>query len=142
MITIQQVLEHAINQNVTDIHICANAPVLFRIGGKLTPICKEPLSASQSKDLSLQLLDDRQKQQLSQALDYDFMLAMDHNRYRVNVGHFNGDIGATIRILPTDPMTIEQLELPETVRELSQRKKEEPRIRGEGVALFCCAPRK
>jgi len=128
MITIQQVLEHAINQNVTDIHICANAPVLFRIGGKLTPICKEPLSASQSKDLSLQLLDDRQKQQLSQALDYDFMLALDHNRYRVNVGYFNGTIGATIRILPTDPMTIEQLELPETVKTLAER--------GKGLVLI------
>ena len=123
MITMQQILEHATNQEVTDIHIGANAPVLFRIGGKLTPICKEPLSASQSRELSLQLLNDRQKEQLSQALDYDFMLAMDHNRYRINIGHFNGSIGATIRILPTEPKTIDQLELPETVRELSQRKK-------------------
>lgn len=123
MITMQQVLEHAINQEVTDIHICANAPVLFRIGGKLTPICKESLSPSQSRELSLQLLNDRQKEQLSQALDYDFMLAMDHNRYRINIGHFNGSIGATIRILPTEPKTIEELDLPETVRELSQREK-------------------
>ena len=123
MITMQQILEHATNQEVTDIHIGANAPVLFRIGGKLTPICKEPLSASQSRELSLQLLNDRQKEQLSQALDYDFMLAMDHNRYRINIGHFNGSIGATIRILPSEPKTIDQLELPETVRELSQRKK-------------------
>ncbi|MCH8218646.1 MAG: PilT/PilU family type 4a pilus ATPase [Planctomycetes bacterium] len=123
MITIQQVLEHAINQQVTDIHISANAPVLFRIGGKLTPICKESLSASQSRELSLQLLNDRQKEQLGRALDYDFMLAMDHNRYRINIGHFNGSIGATIRILPSEPKTIDQLELPETVRELAQRKK-------------------
>lgn len=123
MITMQQVFEHAINQEVTDIHICANAPVLFRIGGKLTPICKESLSPSQSRELSLQLLNDRQKEQLSQALDYDFMLAMDHNRYRINIGHFNGSIGATIRILPTEPKTIEELDLPETVRELSQREK-------------------
>jgi len=123
MITIKQVLEYAMNQQVTDIHICANAPVLFRIGGKLTPICKESLSPSQSRELSLQLLNDRQKEQLSQALDYDFMLAMDHNRYRINIGHFNGSIGATIRILPTEPKTIEALDLPETVRELSQREK-------------------
>jgi twitching motility protein PilT len=123
MITIQQVFEHAKSQQVTDIHICANAPVLFRIGGQLTPVCKEFLSAKQSRELSLQLLNDKQKEQLNQDLDYDFMLAMDDRRYRINVGFFNGDIGATIRILPTDPRSIDELQLPETVTKLAQREK-------------------
>lgn len=87
------------------------------------PICKESLTAKQSRELSLQLLNDRQKEQLSQDLDYDFMMALGASRYRINVGHFNGHIGATIRILPTEPKSIEQLELPDTVRALSERKK-------------------
>lgn len=123
MTSIQQVFEYAKDRHVTDIHICADAPVLFRIGGKLKPACKGTLNAKQSKQLSLQLLNDQQRAQLKQNLDYDCMMALDQSRYRINVGYFNGHIGATIRILPTEPKTIDQLHLPETVRALTERKK-------------------
>jgi twitching motility protein PilT len=123
MIDRQQLLEHAKNQNATDIHICANTPVLFRIGGNLVPITKEILTAEQSKEISLQLLTDEQRQELEESLDYDFMLTETIGRYRVNVGYFNGTIGATIRILPTKPRTIKELYLPDIVKDLACRTK-------------------
>jgi twitching motility protein PilT len=123
MIDRQQLLEHAKNQNATDIHICANTPVLFRIGGNLVPITKEILTAEQSKEISLQLLTPEQRQELEECLDYDFMLTETIGRYRVNVGYFNGTIGATIRILPTKPRTIKELYLPDIVKDLACRTK-------------------
>jgi len=123
MIDRQQLLEHAKNQNATDIHICANTPVLFRIGGNLVPITKEILTAEQSKEFSLQLLTSEQRQEFEEGLDYDFMLTETIGRYRVNVGYFNGTIGATIRILPTKPRTIKELYLPDIVKDLTRRTK-------------------
>ena len=46
MINREQLLEHAKAQQATDIHICAGAPILFRVGGKLIPITKEKLTAA------------------------------------------------------------------------------------------------
>ncbi len=123
MISRNQLLEHAKAQNATDIHICSGAPVLFRIGGHLTPITKEKLTPEQSKKITLELLTEEQVQKLEQNLDYDFMLATEDGRYRINIGYFNNEVGAVIRILPTMPRTLEALYLPEIVKELTQRTK-------------------
>ena len=123
MISRKQLLEHAKTQKATDIHICAGAPVLFRVGGKLVPITKEKLTSEQSKELSLELLTEDQRKQFERSLDYDLMLADESGRYRINVGYFNGQVGATIRILPTRPKTFEELFLPDVVRKLTLRTK-------------------
>ncbi len=123
MINRRQLLEHAKTQQATDIHICAGAPILFRVGGKLIPITKEKLTAEQSREVSLELLTEDQKIQFEKNLDYDLMLADGAGRYRINVGYFNGEVGATIRILPTRPKTIKELSLPDIVKDLTHKTK-------------------
>ena len=123
MINRRQLLEHAKTQQATDIHICAGAPILFRVGGKLIPITKEKLTAEQSREITFELLTEDQKIQLEKNLDYDLMLADGAGRYRINVGYFNGEVGATIRILPTRPKTIKELSLPDIVKDLAHRTK-------------------
>jgi len=123
VISRKQLLEHAKAQKATDIHICAGAPVSFRVGGKLIPITKEKLTPEQSREISLELLTEDQKKLFEQNLDYDLMLADEGGRYRINIGYFNGQVGATIRILPTRPKTIKELFLPDIVRDLARRTK-------------------
>jgi twitching motility protein PilT len=123
MISRKQLLEHAKSQHATDIHICAGAPIFFRVGGKLVPVTKEVITAQQSRDISLDLLSDAQKAQFEKNLDFDLMLADGSGRYRINVGFFNGSVGSTIRILPTRPMSVDELLLPDVVKELTKRTK-------------------
>ena len=123
MINRNQLLEHAKACNASDIHICAGAPVIFRVRGELVPITKETLTAQQSREISLELLTQDQKAQFEGKLDYDLMLADKTGRYRINIGYFNGEVGATIRILPTAPKTINELFLSDIVQKLSCRTK-------------------
>jgi len=116
-------LEHAKSCNATDIHICADAPIIFRVAGELVPITKENLTAEQSREIALELLTENQKAQFENKLDYDLMLADKSGRYRINIGYFNGEVGATIRILPTAPKTIKELLLPDIVGGLAHRTK-------------------
>ena len=123
MISRRQLLEHAKAQQATDIHVCAGAPIMFRVGGRLVPITKEKLTPAQSKEISLELLTEEQRARFEENLDYDLMLADGVGRYRINIGYFNGEVGSTIRILPTRPRTIEELILPDTVKKLAQKTK-------------------
>jgi len=93
------------------------------VGGKLVPITKEKLTAEQSRDISLELLTKEQQAEFKKNLDYDLMLADSAGRYRINVGYFNGAVGSTIRILPTRPKTIQELFLPDIVKDLADRTK-------------------
>jgi twitching motility protein PilT len=123
MIDRDQLLEHAKAQQATDVHICADAPVLFRIAGELIPITKEKLTAEQSREISLGMLSEEQIAKFEEDRDYDLMLAGKNGRYRINIGYFDGQVGATIRILPTKPMTIDELLLPDIIKKLANTTK-------------------
>ena len=123
MISRKQLLEHAKNQKATDIHICAGSPVLFRLNGKLVPITKEILTSEQSREISFSMLNDDQKKQFEENLDFDLMLVEGPGRYRINIGYFNGEVGATIRILPSRAKTIKELKLPDVVTDLAHKTK-------------------
>jgi twitching motility protein PilT len=123
MINREQLFLHAKEKQATDIHICADAPILFRVGGKLVPVTKDNLTAEQSREVSLDLLNENERKNFEAEHDYDLMLAERDGRYRINVGYFNGHIGAIIRILPTRPKTIDELLLPEIVKKLALRTK-------------------
>lgn len=123
MIDRKQLLQRAKALKATDVHICVGAPILFRVGGELIPTTKESLTAEQSRAISLELLTEEQKGEFEKNRDIDLMLADEDGRYRINIGYFDGNVGSTIRILPTEPKTIEELFLPSIVKELAQRTK-------------------
>jgi twitching motility protein PilT len=123
MIDRKQLLQRAKVLKATDVHICAGAPILFRIGGELIPTTKESLTAEQSHAISLELLTEEQKGEFEKNRDIDLMLADEDGRYRINIGYFDGNVGSTIRILPTEPKTIKELFLPSVVKDLSHRTK-------------------
>jgi twitching motility protein PilT len=120
MIGRRQLLRRAKALKATDIHICAGAAILFRVGGDLVPATKEELTAEQSRAISLELLTDEQKSEFEKNRDIDLMLADEDGRYRINIGFFDGNVGSTIRILPTEPKTIEELFLPGIVKDISR----------------------
>jgi Tfp pilus assembly pilus retraction ATPase PilT len=92
-----QLFDFAISQYATDIHICAGSPVQLRIGRKLKPVTEEKLTPEKSRDLCYELLTPEQVRIFEEQLDYDLMLAYGRSRFRVNVGYFNGAVGATVR---------------------------------------------
>lgn len=120
MINVQQLLKHARVKHATDIHIRAEAPVFFRIGGAMVPMTSEKMTAQQSRELVWALLTDDQKKKFEEALDYDLMLIDESGRYRINIGYFNGDVGAIIRLLSANPSSIDELFLPDVVRTLAR----------------------
>ena len=72
---IKQILKYAKDQRATDIHICAGAPIFFRINGELNANAntKAILSPEQARDLTFELMDHNQVLNFQENLDYDFM---------------------------------------------------------------------
>jgi twitching motility protein PilT len=121
---IQAVLDAARAAGATDVHVMAHSPILFRIDGDLQPFSADQISASMARHLSCALLSEQQVAALDDQLDLDFMcVGPDQERYRVNVGWFNGCTGATIRILPNRPIPLADLRLPPVVEEMTHRGK-------------------
>ncbi len=119
----KQLFEFAVEQQATDIHVCAGSPVLFRLGGKLKPVTEERLTPGKSQDICYEMLTAEQIKILEEQLDFDLMMAYKGARFRINVGYFNGAVGATVRVLAGEPKTPDELLLPPTVKKLAEKDK-------------------
>jgi twitching motility protein PilT len=121
---IHTILRAARDARASDVHILAGTPVFFRIDGSLQPFSEDAVSASMARHLACGLLSDRQVAALDEQLDLDFMCAdSEQQRYRVNVAYSNGSVGAVIRLLPREPIPLEDLRLPSIVTEMTRRGK-------------------
>ena len=124
MADIHEILKRAWTKRATDVHVAAGAPVMLRIEGQLQPVTQGALTPSAARELAYVLLNEKQIADFEENLDLDFMVSdADRRRYRVNVSFNDGAVGAVIRLLPSEPMRLEQIGLPDVVTRLTQARK-------------------
>lgn len=116
---LQKIFALANTKKATDIHICAGAPILLRVGRDLIPATEGKLTPELSERMSMDLLTEEERKSFRTRRDYDVMIGEDGGRYRVNVAYSDGTVGAVIRVLPQEPKRLEELNLPPIVTELS-----------------------
>ena len=120
---LKKLIKQAKAQQATDIHICAGAPVVFRIGRDLVPATEGEVSPQLAERLAMEMLTPNQVKQFQEQLDYDLMVADEEGRYRVNVSFNDQMIGVVIRILPAAARSIDELKLPPIVKRLATHTK-------------------
>ncbi len=116
---IKKLITQAKQQKASDIHICAGAPVLFRIGRDLMPATAGKVSGELSRQMVMGMLTAEQAEQFHRQLDYDLMIFDEEGRYRVNISYNDREVGAVIRILPEEARSIDDLHLPPIVKTLA-----------------------
>ncbi len=105
----------------SDIHLTVGIPPTFRIYGELVKIGDEPLTPSQTKDLTMQVLNEEQFERLEEKGELDFSYSNPGvGRYRVNAYKQRGSYGMALRIIPMEIPSMESLGLPAIVRELAR----------------------
>lgn len=109
----------------SDLHIKVGSPPAIRLNGKLIVVEDLPaLTAEQTKQLALGMMDERQRQSFESRCEIDFAYSLAGiGRFRVNVFHQRGSVGMTLRRVATERATIEELGLPPVIRTLA----DEPR---------------
>jgi twitching motility protein PilT len=120
---IKKLTDLAREKKATDIHICAGAPVLLRIGRDLIPASEGIVTPEVSERMAISLLSPSQEEAFRKELDYDLMVQDEQSRYRVNICANDGFIGTVIRILPDQARSIDELHLPPVVKTLSRKTK-------------------
>jgi twitching motility protein PilT len=121
-LTIQHLLEEVITRKASDLHLTVGAMPMLRVDGSLVPVeGTPPLSSKDVEDLCFALTNDEQKDILLSNKEVDFSFALGEvARFRVNLYHQKGYLGAALRFIPTTIRTIEQLGLPNAVHQFSK----------------------
>lgn len=118
--SLEQLILSARRQDASDLHISHNQPPALRILGQLVPC--PPLAPGESDRLLRSVLTDRQAAMLDDGNDLDFSLqTSDGMRQRVNIFRQQGQLSAAIRLLRGEVPTLDDLNLPPSVRLLADK---------------------
>ncbi|OGD62604.1 type IV pili twitching motility protein PilT [Candidatus Beckwithbacteria bacterium RBG_13_42_9] len=122
--TIQELLQLAVDRNSSDLHLVVASPPTLRLDGKLTPISQAPVLTPQTtKELAFSLFSPQQKEFFLNNKEIDFSVAYGTKaRFRVNVYMQRNSVSAALRLIPSRIRTLEELNMPKICYNLTQLK--------------------
>ncbi len=111
-------------QGASDLHISTGAPPILRLHGEMVRIKSPDLTSAQAQALLFEILDAEQKEQFETTRDLDFAYAIpDLARFRGNILDTHRGIAGVFRLIPSEILTADQLQLPEGVRQMTRLNK-------------------
>ncbi len=121
---ISQLLQFAVQQDASDLHISSGEPPMVRVHGSMKKIKVPPLTSEQTHAMIYDIMNDAQRKLFEEHSELDFSMQLGEiARFRVNVFRQNRGLGAVFRQIPTKILTLEQLNMPEILTEISCREK-------------------
>jgi twitching motility protein PilT len=121
-IHIDKLLNAAVSNGVSDIHITVGLPPVFRIDGHMRPQNTKVLTADDTNGLMKAITPERCQLELAEKGGSDFGFAFgDRARFRVSVFKQRGSIAMVLRQIPNKLLTPEQLGVPEVCKQMATR---------------------
>lgn len=115
-------LKELIEKDGSDLHLKVGRPPLMRIYGELIPTSHPPLSKKDLEDILLSMLTEMQMNKLEKERDIDFSYLIEGvARFRGNIFYQMGCLGGVFRCIPFSIKTIDDLKLPEVLKEISSQ---------------------
>ena len=108
------------DEEASDLHLQVGYPPMLRLRGELVRLKREPLTNYGLTGMLYEILDEEQRTLFEERRDLDLAYELpDVATFRCNIMHTHRGIGGVFRIIPTKILTLEQLNLPESIRIIS-----------------------
>ncbi len=122
---LNQLLTAAVKNNVSDIHLKAGGPPLFRHNGILVEVKAPRLQPEDTKDIAKILIEGRaQKEDVDNIMQLDTSYAVrEVGRFRVNIFRQRGSLAIVMRTIPFNIPTFKDLGLPPVLEKISQEER-------------------
>ncbi len=124
-VSLNTLLKTVIDNKATGLHIRGNSNVFVRIDGKIRAIENCFLTNDEVKNIASAIMNERDKNLLEKNLSVDFALdAKEHGRFRFNIYRQSGKMCMSVRHIPLQIPTFEQLNLPsETLTKMTENRR-------------------
>jgi len=119
---LRKLLELAIEKKASDIHISVPHPPILRINGNLMKIPEEKgIDSEEAKNLAFVMMSESQREWFLEHKEIDFSFTINNKaRFRVNIFMQRGDVSCTMRLIPSEVRSLEELNLPESLYKFSE----------------------
>jgi len=122
-------LKYCVEKKGSDIFITSGAPPSVKVNGVISPVTEKALNPEAARKVVYDIMNDKQRSDFEQSSECNFAIsAAGIGRFRVNVFVQRSNVGMVLRRIETTIPTLEELRLPESLKELSRTKR--------GMVLF------
>ncbi len=113
-----------LSKNGSDLFITTDFPPAFKIDGKMTPVSNQPLTATHTIELARSIMNDKQSAEFEAQKECNFAISPGGlGRFRVSAFVQQGHVGMVLRTITTAIPTIEELGVPEILKEIAMTKR-------------------
>ncbi len=115
-------LQQALKKSASDLHFVSGNPVRARIHGDLQILMDDMLTIDGVQECLFEIMDGTTQRTFEEKEAADFAYNIpDISRFRVNVFRHLGGIGAIFRAIPSQALTLEQLNMPKVIHDLCKQ---------------------
>lgn len=108
----------------SDLFITSGYPPAIKINGVLKAVSQNPLSSEQSAALVTSVMNPKQKEEFEKTHECNFAIGMANvGRFRISAFFQRNSIGMVVRRIESKIPSLEELKLPEIVRQLAMTKR-------------------
>ena len=117
-------LKLMISKNGSDLFITTDFPPAFKIDGKMTPVSNQPLTAGHTLELARAIMNDKQAAEFEASKECNFAISPANlGRFRVSAFIQQGKVGMVLRVITTAIPKMDDLGLPETLKDVVMTKR-------------------
>ena len=111
-------------ENASDVHISSGEPPMIRIHGEMRKLDAPPLPREEVHNLLYGILNDQQRKTFEEFHELDFAIALtEAGRFRINAFLQNRGESIVFRTIPTVIPSLEQLNMPKIIGDLTKKEK-------------------
>ena len=118
---IGELLAFGVKNGCSDLHLSAGLPPMIRVDGDVRRINVPSMDHKEVHDLVYDIMNDKQRKDYEEFLECDFSFEIPGlARFRVNAFNQNRGAGAVFRTIPSEILTLEDLNAPKIFKEISE----------------------
>jgi twitching motility protein PilU len=111
-------------KNASDLFITSGFPPALKVDGKVTPVTNQSLTNQQCKEIARSIMNDKQAAEFDASKECNFAIGLPNvARFRVNAFIQRGSTGLVFRTITTKIPKLEELGLPDVLKEISMTKR-------------------
>lgn len=121
---VNDLLKLMVSRNGSDLFLTADFPPAIKVDGKITKVSPQPLSGQHTQALARAIMNDKQSAEFERTKECNFAIAPGGiGRFRVNAYVQMGKVGLVLRTIAAKIPTIDELGLPQVLKNLSLAKR-------------------
>jgi twitching motility protein PilU len=121
---VHELLRVMVSKKASDLFITAGFPPAFKVDGKMTPVSNQSLTPTHTMELARAIMNDKQAQEFEASKECNFAISPPGiGRFRVNAFVQQARVGIVLRTITTTIPRIEDLGLPEGLKDVVMTKR-------------------